>query len=748
MRMPMQWRKALWRVPAHLLNGFSAAVGIGLVQALVGAGGGYVAALLATGGAVYASLADVPNAPHRTWRRVSTAALVGWLVSVVVNAVQSHALALGLLTALVGGVSAMALAWGVRAGPISFVGVLAIVFTMAAAPQPGWAPWLQHAAWTAVGGALYLAWSMGTSVFLQSRFRTLALGAAMAATARLLRSRAEMLMRRPDDEADLASPVQAWIGGEAALSDKLQSARDLLFAARDSLAARRQTHLLLLTIELRDTLVVSELDLDLLGHDGPDGHVRAGLAAHLIEMASAMAQMEDCLVTGQSLPGTRLAGSALTTLAAAGVYGSGHPSAPLLATLLDRGRHMLDNLVQMRAYLPGPDLQARADVPLSPDELALFTSVEGWPLAALRSHLVWTSPVLRHALRTGLALGLAYFIALALPWSSHPAWLVLSVAVVLRGNLEQTLARRNARVWGTVAGCLLVLGLEQLGAAWLSTSAFLVAVGTAHAFLNVRYLVTAAAASVMALLQSHLVHPDASLAVDERLADTVLGALLAWAFSYVLPSWEQRNLVRLSQRATGSLARLAQQTVRWPEGPLSDLRLRLARRDVYEALDGLAAAAQRANVEPDSVRVPPYAFATLIRHCHALLADLASVRLLLERRRSALDPVAAVPLLTETAATVQRRLVPIEAPSNASSAPPDSPAVQADPAPSPAATPMPWAPRSPLADLVALPSERDRSDLMPWLRRRLFITVNDAVRVAQSAQALQALALHAASARR
>jgi uncharacterized membrane protein YccC len=69
------------------------------------------------------------------------------------------------------------------------------------------------------------------------------------------------------------------------------------------------------------------------------------------------------------------------------------------------------------------------------------------------------SPVLRHAVRAALALGSAYYLALALPWASHPHWLVLSVAVVLRGNLEQTLSRRNARVMGTMLGCAVVLGL-------------------------------------------------------------------------------------------------------------------------------------------------------------------------------------------------------------------------------------------------------------------------------------------------
>ena len=79
----------------------------------------------------------------------------------------------------------------------------------------------------------------------------------------------------------------------------------------------------------------------------------------------------------------------------------------------------------------------------------------------------WTghSPVLRHALRAALALGSAYFIALALPWASHPHWLVLGVAVVLRGSLDQTLARRNARVLGTLFGCVLVVALTHAGSA-------------------------------------------------------------------------------------------------------------------------------------------------------------------------------------------------------------------------------------------------------------------------------------------
>src|SRR5207253_1432004 len=114
-----------------------------------------------------------------------------------------------------------------------------------------------------------------------------------------------------------------------------------------------------------------------------------------------------------------------------------------------------------------------------------------------------SSPVLRHALRMGLALGIAYALALAWPWRAHPHWLVLSVAVVLRGNLEQTLARRNARVLGTVLGCVLMLALARTESPALLEIVFLLSAGIAHAYVNVRYWITATAATVMALLQAH-----------------------------------------------------------------------------------------------------------------------------------------------------------------------------------------------------------------------------------------------------
>ena len=215
----------LLRLPAHVINGIGVALGIALVQGLGAAAGGTVAALTASGGAIFASLADVPNAPGRSWRRVLTAALVGCTSSVLVMALHPHTLLLGVATVAIAFASSMALAWGARAGPISFVAILALVFTMAAPPTQGLAPLGVHSGWTTLGAAVYLGWAMLTSRLLQPRYRTLALASALQATAELLRSRAVLLQDDPVAPRG-APPLQDWIQRQVALDERLQLARD------------------------------------------------------------------------------------------------------------------------------------------------------------------------------------------------------------------------------------------------------------------------------------------------------------------------------------------------------------------------------------------------------------------------------------------------------------------------------------------------------------------------------------------
>lgn len=702
------------RLPAHVVNGITVALGIGLIHLLFSWVADPHAAQLVVSGAIYTSLADLPDTPDRSWRRVFAAAALGCAATLLISLLKPFVLALGAGITLIVFGAMMTLAWGPRAGPVSFAPVLAIVFTMSL--PPGQEP-LRLVVWHLLGALVYLLWSLAIVVWLQTRYRSLALAAALSATARLLRSRAGVLEGATGSGAE-SGALQDWVRDEAALAERLQTARDLLFAAPDTPRARRETAVLLRTIDLRDILLASSLDLDLLGDDAVARDVRARLALQLRQMAEALDAAQAVLCGAAPMPAPAHRQGTLDSAFGDVKLSVDDARARLLPALVNRVKHLWNDVDHIDALLRGE----QEDLPLSRDELQLFVAPEGWPLGALRPHASLASPVFRHALRAALALGFAYYAALALPWASHPQWLVLSVAVVLRGNLQQTLARRNLRVLGTVLGCLIVLLLAYVPSADALMLVFLIAIGFAHGFVVERYLVTAVAATVMALLQAHLVDPGSGFAVAERLGDTFLGALLAWGFSFVLPFWERRSLPQAIVRALQALQDYARHALRTDAG--CAVVQRLARRQAYDALGVLVTALQRSAAEPARVRPPVRELAMLLDHGQRLMAHLSMVRLMLTRRSAELDrPEATAALQTADAAL------------NAALVPPGSAAT----GPAGANAPV----------LERLPAEPPRQDPLPWLLWRLQLTVHDGSEAARAARsALTLLAERSAAAHR
>ncbi len=696
------------RLTAAQLNGISAAVGVALTQALVASLFGVSPGLAAVGGAVCASLTDVPNPPERAWPRVLPAAVAGALVTLLVGLAHGSLLLTTLLVASVGLVSLMALAWGARAGPLSFSPILAMVFAMAWGPLGSLEDIAAHAAWVLAGGLLYALWARASAWVLRRRYRDLALASALRATERRLRSRAQ---RINGEVAPEQASIRVSIADDVLLADALQAARDQVFAARRSAHSRRQTDVVLGLIELRDLLLASRLDTELLGDDDAGRQWRAVLAEMLKQVADALAALADATDRGRPVPA--LSASAwraelarrLVDVQVRVQVSEDDPRHHLVAALQARLGHMLDDVAAMAARLARPD---DADSPWSRESLKPFVSPEGWPLGALRLHLTLNSGVARHALRSSLALSFAYWLGHLLPWAAHPYWLMLSVAVVLRGNLEQTLSRRNERIIGTVIGCLLVLVLAQVHDERVLALAFIAAVGTAHAYLNVRYRVTAIAATLMALLQPLMLHPGSNPAVFERLADTVMGAGLAWAFSFVLPSWEKASLGRISGQLRGALAKHASNMLRWVPSSTEQLAQRLSRQQAYAALSAFAGVAQRTLVEPRGVRLPDAELEAVLSHGYRLMALLGAVQHLVGRRGTWLDEAQASAALREA----QQQCVAIlrHVPSAALS---------------------PW-PELPDGDAGVWPEHLGQADLTPWLERRLRLCQTEAAALVEA----------------
>jgi uncharacterized membrane protein YccC len=685
--------RSLRRWEAAHVNGLSVALGVAATHGAVGAVFGDTAGLAAVGGAVCASLTDLPNPPQRVLPRVLPAAFAAAVVTALVGLAEGSLAATVALVAVVGFLSLMTLAWGLRAGPLSFSPVLALVFAMAWDRSVGAASPLEHALWVGLGGVVYAGWARLAAGVLRHRQRALALAAALRATERRMRSRAQRIaLAVGADEAR----IRASIADDVVLADALQAARDQVFAARPSPRSRRQVDLVLGLIELRDLLLASRLDTELLGDDFPGRQWRSALADTLRHLAGVLAALADTVQLGTPLPD--VSPQAWRDQLAARLADIDAPAGDarlhLVSALQSRLGHMMEDVAAMVARQGRPDDAAEAGRAWTPERLAPFVSPEGWPLAALRPHLTLQSSVMRHALRSALALALAYALGAALPWAAHPFWLMLSVAVVLRGNLEQTLARRNDRIVGTVQGCLLVMLLAHVEWVPALSLCFIAAVGVAHAYVNRRYRVAATAATLMALLQPLMLAPGSDPFIGERLADTVIGAGLAWLFSFVLPSWERAAVPRLAEQLRGALARHADNMLRWAPGADEQLAQRLSRQQAYTALAGLAAAAQRTRVEPERVRLPEAEIESALAHGYRLMALLGAVQQLLQRRSDRLDAGragTALPLARKACVDV------LQGEPMTGTAPADLPDAHAG----------------------AWPEHLGQQDLTPWLLRRL-----------------------------
>jgi uncharacterized membrane protein YccC len=465
--------------------------------------------------------------------------------------------------------------------------------------------------------------------------------------------------------------------------------------------------MLMQLLDMRDHLVACALDLDALRAAPGQQELLRVLGIELQALAGDLEQLAESLMLGRAPPPFahgRPALAAKAALAPSPALDQIHAPPPelLAGALARRVGYVHDEVARLVALARG---ESPPDVAVVRTAWELFVSPTKWTWRPFLALWRWDAPPLRHAIRAALAIAAGYAVGWALPWGSHEYWILLTIVVVLRGSLAQTLERRNSRVAGTLLGCLVAGALlsAQLPPPLLL---LLVAVaqGVAHAFALQRYLVTAVAATVLALVQAHQLAPEVSAVfeVAERVLDTLIGVSIAWIFSYVLPSWERTQVGALVARTLAAQEKHAQLALALGQPQVGDkhpeLAWRLARREAYDSLSALVQAVQRSLSEPRAVRPPLQDLERLLGHGYQLLAQLTAIKTMLLQRRDRLDLPRLQPRLEQAKLAIAGALK--------------------EGAPQPAASAAPAEPTSMLA--VGVVREQD---LTPWMQRRLQLAV-------------------------
>ena len=701
---------------SYVTNGASAAVGLLIVSTLVHLWFGAAAGAAATVGVIVVTPPDQVAPRHGKFTLLLPAAVIGIPLFFAVQMLHHRPLPLSLL--LVGATfcAFLGAAWGKRGLPISISVMFSMIFSLAAPAPPGLDAALRETGFFALGAALYVLWGTFANGVLNARYRVLVLVDSLMAVADLMRSQARHFTAPAGRQPETAL-LGTLMKQQAALADQLQSARNLLLESPRTPRRLRLAGMLMQVLDMRDHLVACALDVDTLrGQPADEGLLRT-LAAEMLVLAGDIELLADALLLGRKpAPFTRerpeqalraVPGPAESEPDASG---SAHMLGAGLARRVGYVHEEVGRLVALARHEREPDVNVVRTA------WQLFVSPTTWSWRPFLSLWRWDAPPLRHAIRAALAIGAGQAIALALPWGSHEYWILLTIVVVLRGSLAQTLERRNNRVAGTLLGCI-IAGL--LLYAHVPAAALLLIVaggqGVAHAFAIRRYLVTAVAATVLALLQAHLLNPASSpvFEVAERVADTLIGVAIAWVFSYVLPSWERTQIGALVARTLAAQNKHAQLALGLGQlqavETQAELGWRLARREAYDALSALVLAVQRSLSEPRAVRPPVEPLERMLGHSYQLLAQLTAIKTMLLQRRDRLDVAQLQQPLQEAARELAAALA------------------------GPARPAVPRQPHEEAQPMLALPDPNE-NDLNPWLLRRLHLAVQIARDLAVEAE--------------
>lgn len=194
-------------------------------------------------------------------------------------------------------------------------------------------------------------------------------------------------------------------------------------------------------------------------------------------------------------------------------------------------------------------LREQRDVPWAPQESAeseIKTILDStWQAKAfgsiVRHNLDWKSPVMREGARYAIALFVAGLIA-GVSGIAEGWWVVLTVAVVLKGGLDETVSVIWRRLLGTLVGvalaAILVTLLQHRVIPAIIVTSILLAVAIGVQKINYAYWVALVTPVVVVLVSQASSGSVLELAAW-RVLDTFIGLAVVIAASYLL--WPQRS---------------------------------------------------------------------------------------------------------------------------------------------------------------------------------------------------------------
>ena len=641
---------------AHIENGLSVGIGVGLTGLAVGFTMGLPAAIAAATGAICVSISDRTDPLRQKIWIMSFAFLSACFFTALSSFSRFSPPVFIAAVAFTGLWCGLISAYGKWVMSLAMTCVLAFVFAMGEY-FPTVSDAADHLMLFICGALTYTTYAVMVAWLFDDRGRRLLLAEAMRAFADYLRAKAALY--NPDTEGTAA--FRALIDAHAALADRLQTARDSLFARRWYRMQLKRIDTLIALLDAFETVLSSDADFETL-RNAPQRDLLWRLNGFVHQMADEIEHLTLALRFrhGHAAP-LRHAEESRQLLEMVSTAQDAAPNDPVIHAFAATANKLVLADTYVAALATALDNATPPSTVAAGLDLDLFRQDGPRGLGLLLRQFRWRAPAFRYAVRLSLAMTAGLMLTIAFPRFAQANWVLLTIALIMRANYSVTRQRRWDRVTGTLIGCALAVTFINTLPAPMLLLLILLAVGTSHAYGLVAYRITAIGASISALVLLHFVDPSVNAQFFERIVDTLIGAGLSWAFSHLLPNWERDDLPRTVRGLLAADAAFADAALRLEHGRQ---RYRLARKKTLDAVAQLSGAIRRLADEPNSNRRALASLGELLGTNYLLASDLSSMPVLVKLHAPELDKPSAEAAIAQVRERVVSLLQPDAAQDN------------------------------------------------------------------------------------
>ncbi|HEX8427346.1 FUSC family membrane protein [Hymenobacter sp.] len=576
-------------------------------------------------GALCVSIADSPGpVVHKRNAMLAVVALLP-AVALLTGLVQPYMWLLGLEIGVLSFLLTLLLVYGTRAGAVGTATLLLVILMMDRSltlPQL-----LRYASLVTAGGIWYTVVSLLTRQIRPYRSAQQALGECIRAVAGFLRLKAEFYRTGTNLEDD----YRRLVSQQVTVSEKQEAVRELLFRTRQMMKESTGTgrRLVLTFVDLMDLyeqITATYYDYSAIHARFEASGVLDAVAGLVEQIATELESIGFAIQANYSYTSRVQLTAGLEQLKAR-IDALDDPTQPghtlVLKKILVNLRNLSQRLQDILAYFDAKAAPASQEL-----EYGRFVSHQSFALEELRGHLTLSSGIFRHAVRMTVACLVGFVVARVLLPGHHSYWILMTITYMLKPAFSLTKERNIHRVLGTLAGGLiggLVLFLVQ--DRMVLVGLLFVFMLTSFSFTRSNYIVAVTFMTPFVLILFNFMGLGFLQIVEERVLDTVLGCLIAFAASYVLfPRWESDQLQDYMTAVLRANLLYLQTLAEALTGSIvAALDYKLARKEVYISSANLAAAFQRMMSEPRGKQHRPTEVHEFVVLNHILSSNVASI---------------------------------------------------------------------------------------------------------------------------